>query len=299
MRFGNHILPVLIASVAHLAWSPSASAQTVEFIARIDGLQEVPPNTSPAIGLGVFAVDTVTDVVSYRILHLGLTAPESAAHIHGFAPPGVSAGVLAPLPAGSMKCGTWAYAPAQEAGILAGNTYVNIHTTAFPGGEIRGQIAESPIHGPFCFGDGVGTPCPCGNNSLSADMEGCLHSGGMGGRLRGYGTASVSGDQVVLHALRLPPTTQGLLFQGPGPMAPTPFGDGLRCVASPVIRLGVKTACTGQIAWPEPGETSLSVAGAIPPSTAVVYQVWYRNSAVFCTPFTYNLTNAVRVFWAP
>lgn len=289
---------VLVAATC-CTWTPTSSAQTVEFLARIDGAQETPPNTSPAFGIGVFAVDTVADTVSYRITYLGLTAPESAAHIHGFAGPGVAAGVLAVLPLGTLKCGTWSYAPAQEAGILAGNTYVNIHTTAFPGGEIRGQISEAPVHGTFCHGDGLAVPCPCGNNSVTADLEGCLHSGGIGGRLRGYGTASLANDEVVLHALRLPSTSQGLVFQGPGPTTPTPFGDGLRCVASPVIRLGVKTACTGQIAWPEPGEMSLSVAGAVLPSTVVVYQVWYRNAAAFCTPFTYNLTNAVRIAWTP
>ncbi|MBL8861493.1 MAG: CHRD domain-containing protein [Planctomycetes bacterium] len=299
MSLRSRILPVLLATGACCAWAPSAPAQTIEFLARIDGAQETPPNASPGIGWGVFAVDTVTDTLSYRIRHLGLMAPEAAAHIHGFAPPGVPAGVLAPLPLGTLKCGTWAYTAAQEPGILAGQTYVNIHTTLFPGGEIRGQIAETPIHGPFCFGDGSSGACPCGNNSATTDAEGCLHSGGMGGRLRGYGNASLSGDQVVLHALRLPSSTQGLLFQGPAPAAPGPFGDGLRCVGGPVTRLGVKTACTGQIAWPEPGETPLSVAGLVLPSTAVVYQVWYRNAAAFCTPFTYNLTNAVRVFWSP
>ena len=39
-----------------------------------------------------------------------------------------------------MKVGTWAYAETDEPNILAGQTYVNIHSTAFPGGEIRGQI---------------------------------------------------------------------------------------------------------------------------------------------------------------
>jgi hypothetical protein len=299
MQVRRLLLPFLSIAWFAGAWSPPASAQTVEFIARIDGLQEVPANASPGIGLGVFAVDTTTDVLSYRILHLGLSAPESVAHIHGFAGPGVNAGVLHLLPLGSPKCGTWVYAAAQEPGILAGNTYVNIHSTAFPGGEIRGQIAETPIHGNFCFGDGATVPCPCGNNSATADGEGCLHSGGIGGRLRGYGTASVAGDEVVMHALRLPPTTQGLLFQGPQPAPASPFGDGLRCVGGPIVRLGVKTACTGQIAWPEPGDVPLSVAGAIVPPFVAVYQVWYRNSAVFCTPATFNLTNTVRVAWGP
>jgi hypothetical protein len=299
MRLRLPIVPILLLAAANVAWSPSARAQTVEFLARIESAQEVPPNTSPAMGIGVFAIDTVTDVLSYRITFAGLTSAEIAAHIHGFAGVGINAGILTPLPPGTLKCGTWNYTAAQEPGILAGNTYVNIHSTSFPGGEIRGQIAEMPVHGTFCFGDGTGVPCPCGNNSATPDLEGCLHSGGMGGRLRAYGTASVSGDRVVMHALRLPPSTQGLLFQGTGPMPAAPFGDGLRCAGGSVLRLGVKTACNGQIAWPEPGNLPLSVAGGIVPPTVPVYQVWYRNAAVFCTAATFNMTNAVRVAWTP
>jgi len=299
MRLRLPVLPILILAAAYCAWAPSAHAQTIEFLARIDGAQEVPPNTSPAMGIGVFAVDTVTDVMSYRIVYAGLTAPEVAAHIHGFAAPGFNAGVLNALPTGTTKCGTWNYAAAQEPGIMAGNTYVNIHSSAFPGGEIRGQIAEMPSHGTFCHGDGSSVACPCGNNSAATDAEGCLHSGGIGGRLRAYGTASVAGDRVVMHALRLPPSTQGLLFQGTGPIPAAPFGDGLRCAGGNILRLGVKTACNGQIAWPEPGNLPLSVAGGIAPPTVATYQVWYRNQAAFCTPSTFNVTNAVRVAWTP
>ncbi len=289
----------VLVAVTCATWATPASAQTVEFLARIDQAQEVPASGSPAVGIGVFAVDTVADTVSYRITYTGLTAPESGAHIHGFAGPGVNAGVLQPLPLGTLKCGVWNYAAAQEAGILAGNTYVNIHSTAFPGGEVRGQIAESPVHGTFCFGDGSSGACPCGNNSATGDAEGCLHSGGVGGRLRAYGVASISADSVVMHALRLPPNTQGLLFQGTVPMAATAFGDGLRCAGGNVTRLGVKSACNGQIAWPEPGDLPLSVTGAILPPTVPVYQVWYRNAAAFCTPAVFNTTNAVRVAWTP
>jgi len=299
MSLRSFIVPVLIAAAAHCAWAPSARAQTVEFLARVNGAQEVPSNTSAGVGIGVFAVDTVADVVSYRIVYAGLTAPEAAAHIHGFAGPGFNAGVLQALPLGTLKCGTWNYTPAQEAGILAGNTYVNIHSTAFPGGEIRGQIAEMPVHGSFCHGDGASVACPCGNNSLPTDAEGCLHSGGIGGRLRAYGAASVSGDLVVMHALRLPASTQGLLFQGTGPIPAAPFGDGLRCAGGSVLRLGVKTACNGQIAWPEPGNLPISVAGGIVPPTVATYQVWYRNAAAFCTAAVFNVTNAVRVAWTP
>ena len=48
--------------------------------------------------------------------------------------------MLFPLPAGSPKIGTITYTDPEEAGIFGGQTYINIHSANFPGGEIRGQI---------------------------------------------------------------------------------------------------------------------------------------------------------------
>lgn len=106
----------------------------------LSGGQEVPPNGSAALGGGQFLIDTDANTVSYRLTIVGLAGAETAAHIHGFAPPGVNAGVLTNLPVGNPKSGVWNYAEAQEVDILAGRTYANIHSGAFPGGEARGQI---------------------------------------------------------------------------------------------------------------------------------------------------------------
>jgi hypothetical protein len=51
---------------------------------------------------------------------------------------------------GSAKNAIWNFSQAQEANIIAGLTYVNIHSSAFPGGEIRGQIVRVPS-----CGDGI------------------------------------------------------------------------------------------------------------------------------------------------
>jgi hypothetical protein len=110
----------------------------------MDGSQEVPPSGSPAVGLGQTLIDTNTNTLFYHISYSGLVGTETAAHIHGFSPPGVNSGVVHTLPAGNPKVGAWVYTNAQEASILAGLTYINIHTTANPGGEIRGQILVDP-----------------------------------------------------------------------------------------------------------------------------------------------------------
>lgn len=118
-----------------------ASAGIHDMVCVLMPQQEVPPNGSPnATGAGVFKIDTTANTLSYYIVVGGLSAAETAAHIHGAANPGVNAGVLQPLAVGTVKTGVWNYAQAQEADILAGRMYVNVHTTAFPGGEVRGQI---------------------------------------------------------------------------------------------------------------------------------------------------------------
>jgi len=112
--------------------------------ADLSGLNEVPPNASTATGVAHIVIDTSANTLRYHVSYSGLSGAETGAHIHGFAPVGVNGGVVHGLPAGQPKVGTWTYAEPDEANILAGLTYVNIHTTAFPGGEIRGQVVPDP-----------------------------------------------------------------------------------------------------------------------------------------------------------
>ncbi|MDX2131883.1 MAG: CHRD domain-containing protein [Planctomycetota bacterium] len=123
--------------------------QIVSAVADLDGGQEVPANATPGTGFGLFNINPVTNELSYYISFAGLTGPDIAAHFHGFATHGVNAGVVHNLPLGSPKVGVWNFTEAQEQGILDGLSYVNIHTNAFPGGEIRGQVVTwvSPING--------------------------------------------------------------------------------------------------------------------------------------------------------
>jgi len=155
----------------------------------------------------------------------------------------------------------------------------------------------------LCVGDGSGTACPCGNTSPSANREGCRHSinGVNGARLEGLGTPSLSQDTFFLRAQRLPPTTTALFFQGTSAVAGgsgAAFGDGLRCVGGTVTRLATKQASNSQAEYPVSPEQPISVLGGVTTPGSRFYQVWYRNSANFCTPATFNLSNGWRVEWA-
>ena len=75
----------------------------------------------------------------------GLVGDAFAAHIHGPAGPGSNGPVILPLtPSGATSgviTGGGTLTPMQVQQILEGQTYINLHTATFPGGEIRGQIA--------------------------------------------------------------------------------------------------------------------------------------------------------------
>ena len=135
----------LLTLVMMLALALPAGAAIIPLTATIDGLQETPPNASPASGSATMSLDTDTNTLNMTCTFSGLVAPQTAAHIHGPAAPGVPAGILVPLPVGQIINQSFVLSDAVEGHVLAGLTYINIHTQAFPGGEIRGQIVQEPV----------------------------------------------------------------------------------------------------------------------------------------------------------
>ncbi len=106
----------------------------------IDGLQEAPPNSSPATGIGSVTLSP-DGFLDFNIVFDGLVGAQIAAHFHGPATPGQNAGVQFTLPLGSPIIGSVGPLDAQQqSDLLDGLWYVNIHSTIFPGGEIRGQV---------------------------------------------------------------------------------------------------------------------------------------------------------------
>ena len=152
----------------------------------------------------------------------------------------------------------------------------------------------------FCFGDGSGTACPCGNASASGAQAGCLNSLGMGGTMRAHGRASLSDDTLVLEGGSMPITTclyyqgQNLVAGGAGVV----FGDGVKCTAGPFVRLGNKFNPDGSSTYPGLSDPTLSVRGHVMTPGTRHYQARYRNSAAFCSPDTFNYTSGVSVVWS-
>ena len=116
------------------------------FNTALSGSQEVPPTPSLATGTGQVVLDPVTRRISARLTVSGMAA--TMAHIHEGAA-GVNGPILVHLTQTAPGSGIWVSAPdatfteAHVAALRAGNLYFNAHSLAFPGGEIRGQIART------------------------------------------------------------------------------------------------------------------------------------------------------------
>jgi hypothetical protein len=135
----------LLATAFAVALLSTASAATVSYTAHLSGAKEVPKNDSKGTGKLDATYDTATKVLNYSLTFEGLTGPATAAHFHGPAPRGQNAGVLAPIGdknPSSPVTGTVTLSEDQAKELHAGKVYVNVHTAANPGGEIRGQVTR-------------------------------------------------------------------------------------------------------------------------------------------------------------
>lgn len=162
------------------------------------------------------------------------------------------------------------------------------------------QLRRITEYVPYCSGDGTATACPCGNSGTAG--SGCASSvSASGAYLVATGIASVSADSLVLAGSDMP-SSSVLYFQGTAQQsggAGVVFGDGLRCVAGTIRRLGTKSNVSGASTYPAAGDVAISLRGAVPASGGTrYYQAWYRNVAGPCGS-GYDLTNAIAVTWAP
>jgi hypothetical protein len=131
-----------LALGATLAFAGPAFADKMK--AALDGKSQVPANTSAGTGTADIDYDAASKKLSWKLTYSGLSGPATAAHFHGPAAPGANAGVAVAIPnaTSSPVEGSATLTDAQAADLMAGKYYVNIHTAANPGGEIRGQVTK-------------------------------------------------------------------------------------------------------------------------------------------------------------
>lgn len=206
------------------------------FTARLTGAQEEPGTGATGRGTGTFRLSA--GGLDYRITVDGLTGGISASHFHA-AGIGQNGGVLfniTPTFAGNTATGTWALGAADVTQLLLGNLYVNIHTVAFPGGEIRGQVLAA---------SGV---------SLDARMTGSQEVPAIAGAGQGTGAFRLTRDGLTFHF-----TTDGTS----GPPTAQHFHGAARGVNGGVVR-GIAaaelTGTTGGGVWKPTDPSPLSPA---------------------------------------
>lgn len=161
---------------ALLLTTSTLCAAPITFTTSLSGASENPPNGSTGTGYATVVIDSAANTLRVIVEFYGLTGPNTAAHIHCcIAPPG-NTGVATATPtfpgfptgatgfydqtfdttlassfrAGYITANGGTPASAQAAlfaGIMAGQAYLNVHTAANPGGEIRGFLAPVPEPG--------------------------------------------------------------------------------------------------------------------------------------------------------
>jgi hypothetical protein len=237
------------------------------FVAKLDGASEVPPVTTTAMGTGVFELDPVANTLSFEITYADLSAAETQAHFHGYAPPGQNANILFNLPMGFHKVGTWNYPAADEASIINGLLYANVHSSTNTNGEIRGQVeVQATNPGSFC------TAKPNSMGCTPAVAWSSLPS------LTGTDDYFVTASNVLNNKV-------AVFMWSPTP-ANLPFMGGTLCVDQATAQsAGVQSTkgnpppddCSGTLSFAF-NQAYMTSAG-LTPGTLVFGQWWYRDPA--------------------
>jgi hypothetical protein len=170
-------IPLFMALAALSTAVPAVHAVPLTFSAHLSGAAEDPPNASPGVGFALVTIDVTAHTLSVEAWFADLEGTTTAAHVHcctavplagnigvatqvpsfGGFPIGVSAGSYGPtvfdltMPSsfspGFLMASGGDVALAELAlfnGMAEGRSYFNIHSSAFPGGEIRGFLQPVP-----------------------------------------------------------------------------------------------------------------------------------------------------------
>lgn len=173
----RRLLPPLLAAMA-IGLASTTQAASTNYTATLSGANEVPANTSTGTGAASLLIDFTANTMTLHVDFSGLAAPSTAAHIHccTAAPGNAEVATMVPSFAGfplNVTSGTYdmtfdllsaatynpqfitdaggtvALAAADLLdGIRAGEAYLNIHSTLYTSGEIRGFLVASPVPEP-------------------------------------------------------------------------------------------------------------------------------------------------------
>ena len=134
---------MLLACIAVLAIASPSMAASINMKADLKGASEVPPTDSKGTGSVTATFDTASKKLSWKGTVSGLSGPATAAHFHS-GEVGKNGGVAVPI-AGADKGtfeGSATLTDAQAEELMSGKWYVNVHTAANKGGEVRGQVTK-------------------------------------------------------------------------------------------------------------------------------------------------------------
>jgi CHRD domain len=140
MQTGLVASVLMISACSEKSMTPASYAMA----AHLSGESEVPRVAGNGIGTLEASLNGQSNQLSWTITYSELSGPPTAGHFHGPAIGGQNAGVTVPL-SGALTSpikGVATLTAAQATELMAGKWYINLHTAAYPDGEIRGQIAR-------------------------------------------------------------------------------------------------------------------------------------------------------------
>ncbi|HEX7980532.1 MAG TPA: CHRD domain-containing protein [Gemmatimonadaceae bacterium] len=151
------LMAAIVAGATALACNNNDNVllpNSVTFATTMNGAGENPAKNVP--GTGTATIVKSAGTYTFTITFTGMTGPLTGAHIHGPAGVGANANIIVPFSvagAGTSGTLTGTFSSTNTATISndsldvlmrTGNAYVNLHTAANPGGEIRGQLTQQP-----------------------------------------------------------------------------------------------------------------------------------------------------------
>lgn len=174
----------VVAMALALALGSTPAAADTGFGAKLTGDQVEPPTGSAGTGSGTIVLNAAEDSALVTITWSGLGSAAIDWHVHCPAPRKVGAPVafnpgLLGVPGTDVK---WVLSAQDVADLKGGLCYFNVHSSGFPSGEIRGQIAQQGVGGVAELPEAAGAP-----------LQATGSSGGNAGLIAGLIAAVVAG----------------------------------------------------------------------------------------------------------